>query len=179
MKTQFKTWHFESATIALLLASTTMAWGGGDLLVDQIRARSLLGHPLALAPWAIALGRWFTFGAMSIGNRIAERAALRARWASEAGVPNNEHEVECANQLLGHVVVGQLLAAAAQVATGALDGLIIGLAFAVYVPVWRRRVWRVLHPYAPARPDVWKKPSRRVPQIEVRVIGPDDGGTRG
>jgi len=141
-----RNWHVESAVAGLVIVATTLAWQRGVAFPERLLAGDVRGAAAAVTPWVAALAKWLSFGAMSIGNRVAERAELRARWASLAGVPENAHEVDCAHLLVWHVVGGQLIAGAAQATAGAWDGLVVGLLFALYVPVWRKRIWRRLYP---------------------------------
>jgi hypothetical protein len=141
-----RTWHVESAVAALVILITTLASPPAWSLAIRLLADGQRSAIAALAPWLLAIAKWLSFGAMSIGNRVAERAEQRARWATAAGVPENAHEVYCARLLVWHVVGAQLITGIAQAAAGAWDGLAVGLLFALYVPLWRRRIWRRLHP---------------------------------
>jgi hypothetical protein len=103
-----RTWHIETAVVAIVLATVAIASGGGPL--------ELVGAG------AVVL----SFGHASIGSRLAEREAARAVVT-----------VECHRNLVRYFVGKEVLWAGYFVAHGSWSAL-AGVALFLAYPVWRR-----------------------------------------
>ncbi len=108
MKYQFRTWHAESAVVALILLLTVLFTGG--------KAVELLG----------AVAVWLGFSHASISERMREQEAIRT-------VPS----VECYNKLGWYFMGREVCWTLYFLWLGAWSAIVGCILFAAY-PVWRR-----------------------------------------